>query len=220
MKNIFKTLRKAQIIVVYAVLFALAFPTSLLSAVQVSNKGCAVADNCENNAITADVDSAQEQEAVSNAKAAPEVQTVAEQPKEVCKAVPAPKARQAKVKVVKKEKKKAAKKSLNKTKRKAAKKTHKNQIKHSQQKALQMQVGSKDTLCFKGNQAQANFKSESCEYTPFSKALSKMQSTKSARQAEAQRLGITLPSESGNIADVSPCLSRLHTALQNIINRP
>lgn len=54
---------------------------------------------------------------------------------------------------------------------------------------------------------------------PFSKTLARMQSRSSSREAEAQKLGIVLPSQGGNMEAVSPSLSRLNQAIKNIINR-
>jgi hypothetical protein len=53
----------------------------------------------------------------------------------------------------------------------------------------------------------------------FSEALSKMQQTRAHRQAEAERLGIVLPSQGGDIAAVSPSLSKIQQTLKNIMTR-
>ena len=53
----------------------------------------------------------------------------------------------------------------------------------------------------------------------FSMALAKMQQTKAHRQAEAERLGIVLPSQGGDIASVSPALSKIQQTIRTIINR-
>lgn len=53
----------------------------------------------------------------------------------------------------------------------------------------------------------------------FSAALSKMQQNKAQREAEAARLGIVLPSQGGDMAAVSPSLSKIQQTLKNIMAR-
>jgi len=53
----------------------------------------------------------------------------------------------------------------------------------------------------------------------FSEALSKMQQSRAHRQAEAERLGIVLPSQGGDIAAVSPSLSKIQQTLKQIMTR-
>ncbi|KAF1083398.1 MAG: hypothetical protein GQF41_0176 [Candidatus Rifleibacterium amylolyticum] len=53
----------------------------------------------------------------------------------------------------------------------------------------------------------------------FSEALSKMQQNRAHRQAEAERLGIVLPSQGGDIAAVSPSLSKMQQTLKSIMAR-
>ncbi len=53
----------------------------------------------------------------------------------------------------------------------------------------------------------------------FTEALSKMQQNRAHRQAEAERLGIVLPSQGGDIAAVSPSLSKMQQAIKNIMAR-
>ncbi|MBU1105499.1 MAG: hypothetical protein KKB51_02430, partial [Candidatus Riflebacteria bacterium] len=53
----------------------------------------------------------------------------------------------------------------------------------------------------------------------FSEALSKMQQNHAQRQAEAARLGIVLPSQGGDMAAVSPSLSKIQQTLKNIMAR-
>ena len=53
----------------------------------------------------------------------------------------------------------------------------------------------------------------------FSEALSKMQQSRAHRQAEAERLGIVLPSQGGDIAAVSPSLSKIQQTLRQIMAR-
>jgi hypothetical protein len=57
------------------------------------------------------------------------------------------------------------------------------------------------------------------ETTLFSEALSKMQQSRAHRQAEAERLGIVLPSQGGDIAAVSPSLSKIQQTLKQIMTR-
>lgn len=71
-----------------------------------------------------------------------------------------------------------------------------------------------------GNKEET-LKSDGQKYdTPlFSEALSKMQQNRAHRQAEAQRLGIVLPSQGGDIAAVSPSLSKIQQTLKSIMAR-
>ena len=55
--------------------------------------------------------------------------------------------------------------------------------------------------------------------TLFSAALSKMQQNKAQREAEAVRLGIVLPSQGGDMAAVSPSLSKIQQTLKDIMAR-
>lgn len=57
------------------------------------------------------------------------------------------------------------------------------------------------------------------EYVPFAGVLAKMQQNKAKRVAEAQKLGVVLPSQGGDIATVSPSLSKMHQAIKDIMNR-
>lgn len=54
---------------------------------------------------------------------------------------------------------------------------------------------------------------------PFSETLRRMQQRSAQRRAEAAQLGITLPSQSGNIAAVSSSLNQLNLAINTIIHR-
>ena len=53
----------------------------------------------------------------------------------------------------------------------------------------------------------------------FSEALTKMQQNSAQRQAEAARLGIVLPSQGGDMAAVSPSLSKMQQTLKSIMAR-
>lgn len=53
----------------------------------------------------------------------------------------------------------------------------------------------------------------------FTRALNKMQQNRAHRQAEAERLGIVLPSQGGDMAAVSPSLSKIQQTLKNIMAR-
>lgn len=53
----------------------------------------------------------------------------------------------------------------------------------------------------------------------FSSLLVRMQQNKAKRIAEAEKLGIVLPSQGGDIAMVSPSLSKIQQTLQSIIAR-
>ncbi|PKL45525.1 MAG: hypothetical protein CVV41_00580 [Candidatus Riflebacteria bacterium HGW-Riflebacteria-1] len=53
----------------------------------------------------------------------------------------------------------------------------------------------------------------------FSDALSRMQQNKAHREAEAARLGIVLPSQGGDMAAVSPSLSKIQQTLKTIMTR-
>lgn len=55
--------------------------------------------------------------------------------------------------------------------------------------------------------------------TLFSAALSKMQQSKAQREAEAAKLGIVLPSQGGDMAAVSPSLSKIQQTLKDIMAR-
>ena len=57
------------------------------------------------------------------------------------------------------------------------------------------------------------------EYVPFAGVLARMQQNKAKRTAEAQKLGVVLPSQGGDIATVSPSLSRMNQAIKDIMNR-
>lgn len=57
------------------------------------------------------------------------------------------------------------------------------------------------------------------EYVPFAGVLARMQQNKAKRTAEAQKLGVVLPSQGGDIATVSPSLGKMHQAIRDIINR-
>ncbi len=57
------------------------------------------------------------------------------------------------------------------------------------------------------------------EYVPFAGVLARMQQNKAKRTAEAQKLGVVLPSQGGDIATVSPSLSKMHQAIRDIMNR-
>jgi len=53
----------------------------------------------------------------------------------------------------------------------------------------------------------------------FTRALEKMQQNRAHRQAEAERLGIVLPSQGGDMAAVSPSLSKIQQTIKNIMAR-
>lgn len=55
--------------------------------------------------------------------------------------------------------------------------------------------------------------------SPFSSAMAKMQQNKSKRIADAEKLGVVLPSQGGDIATVSPTLSRMQMAIKAIMTR-
>jgi hypothetical protein len=55
--------------------------------------------------------------------------------------------------------------------------------------------------------------------SPFAKTLTRMQSRGASRAAEAEKLGIVLPSQGGDMQAVSPSLSKLNQAIKNIISR-
>lgn len=55
--------------------------------------------------------------------------------------------------------------------------------------------------------------------SPFAKVLARMQIRKAQREAEAQKLGVVLPSQGGDISTVSPALSKINQTLKNIVNR-
>lgn len=65
----------------------------------------------------------------------------------------------------------------------------------------------------------AQEQSETISDAPFAETLRKMQQRSAQRSAEAAQMGITLPSQSGDIAAVSPSLNRLNQAINNIIHR-
>ncbi len=54
---------------------------------------------------------------------------------------------------------------------------------------------------------------------PFSAALAKMQQNRDKRAAEAAKLGVVLPSQGGDIATVSPSLSKMQQAIRAIMTR-
>lgn len=61
---------------------------------------------------------------------------------------------------------------------------------------------------------------ESEEEEPvFSQALQKMQQRAAERRAEAERLGIVLPSQGGDMASVSPALSKINKTVKTILSR-
>ncbi len=57
------------------------------------------------------------------------------------------------------------------------------------------------------------------EYVPFAGVLARMQQNKAKRTAEAQKLGVVLPSQGGDIATVSPSLGKMHQTIRDIMNR-
>lgn len=57
------------------------------------------------------------------------------------------------------------------------------------------------------------------EYVPFAGVLARMQQNKAKRTAEAQKLGLVLPSQGGDIATVSPSLSKMNQAIRDIMSR-
>lgn len=57
------------------------------------------------------------------------------------------------------------------------------------------------------------------DYVPFSGALAKMQQNRDKRAAEAAKLGVVLPSQGGDIATVSPSLSKMQQAIRAIMSR-
>jgi hypothetical protein len=58
------------------------------------------------------------------------------------------------------------------------------------------------------------------ETTPaFAKLLARMQRRSAERKAEAQRLGIVLPSQGGDMNAVSPSLNKLNKEVRSLINR-
>ncbi len=54
---------------------------------------------------------------------------------------------------------------------------------------------------------------------PFAGVLARMQQNSSTRAAEAEKLGVVLPSQGGDIASVSPSLSRMQQAIRTIMTR-
>lgn len=57
------------------------------------------------------------------------------------------------------------------------------------------------------------------ESAPFAATLAKMQSRRAERVAEAEKLGIVLPSQGGDMNAVSPSLNKINATLKNIIDR-
>jgi predicted RNA-binding protein len=53
----------------------------------------------------------------------------------------------------------------------------------------------------------------------FTKALAKMAKRRAARRAEAEKLGVILPSQNGDIATVSPSLSKIQKTLRSMMSR-
>ena len=53
----------------------------------------------------------------------------------------------------------------------------------------------------------------------FSRALAKMAKRRTERQEEAEKLGIILPSQNGDIATVSPSLSKIQKTLRSMMSR-
>ena len=53
----------------------------------------------------------------------------------------------------------------------------------------------------------------------FSQALKKMQQRAAERRAEAEKLGIVLPSQGGDMASVSPALSKINQTVKTILSR-
>ncbi len=54
---------------------------------------------------------------------------------------------------------------------------------------------------------------------PFKDVLARMQRRSEQRKAEAEKLGIVLPSQGGDMSAVSPSLSKLNGAIKEIVNR-
>lgn len=61
--------------------------------------------------------------------------------------------------------------------------------------------------------------STSSEEPAFSRVLARMQQNKAKRVAEAEKLGIVLPSQGGDMAAVSPSLSKIQQTLRTIMAR-
>lgn len=57
------------------------------------------------------------------------------------------------------------------------------------------------------------------EYVPFAGVLTRMQQNRAHRAAQAEKLGVILPSQGGDIATVSPSLSKMQQAIKTIMNR-
>ncbi|HNX76244.1 MAG TPA: hypothetical protein PLM07_05355 [Candidatus Rifleibacterium sp.] len=54
---------------------------------------------------------------------------------------------------------------------------------------------------------------------PFAGVLARMQQNSNKRAAEAEKLGVVLPSQGGDIASVSPSLSKMQQAIRTIMTR-
>ncbi len=61
--------------------------------------------------------------------------------------------------------------------------------------------------------------STSSEEPAFSRVLARMQQNKAKRVAEAEKLGVVLPSQGGDMAAVSPSLSKIQQTLRTIMAR-
>jgi hypothetical protein len=65
---------------------------------------------------------------------------------------------------------------------------------------------------------QTNF-SKASNAKPFAKTLARMQRRSAQRKAEAEKLGIVLPSQGGDMGAVSPSLNRLNKAINDIMSQ-
>lgn len=54
---------------------------------------------------------------------------------------------------------------------------------------------------------------------PFAGVLARMQQNRAHRAAQAEKLGVILPSQGGDIATVSPSLSKIQQTIRTIVNR-
>ncbi|MGM0599141.1 MAG: hypothetical protein ACQETH_04905 [Candidatus Rifleibacteriota bacterium] len=112
---------------------------------------------------------------------------------------------------VKKPVKKTTKKELSKTA--TAKRHYKEQVKKPAKKTIKKDITPKAPA----KQVLATNTSE--EEPVFSEALKRMQQRAAERRAEAEKLGIVLPSQGGDMASVSPALSKINKTVKSILSR-
>jgi hypothetical protein len=91
----------------------------------------------------------------------------------------------------------------------------KREIQIRQEKPIQIVTNKITTKKFK----RARIARSSNKKPLFSKALAKMTKRRAERQAEAEKLGVVLPSQGGDLSDVSPSLNKINKTLKNIMSR-